>query len=70
MVTLQPKYLLQEPFTKKGKKYRAIHYIADFEYILDGEMVVQDVKGMKTDVFKIKHKMFEYNYPELTLLIT
>ncbi len=64
---LQPRYLLQEAFDKNGKHYRKIEYIADFEYKQDGETRVIDVKGMKTDVFKLKQKLFEYKYPDLHL---
>ena len=66
---LQPKFILQESFKKKGKTYREISYIADFKYIENGQVVVEDVKGMKTDVFQLKHKLFEYRYPDLELRI-
>jgi hypothetical protein len=62
---LQPKFLLQEGFERDGKKYRAIFYIADFEYIKDGKRIVEDVKGMKTDVYKLKKKMFLKKYPQV-----
>jgi len=55
---LQPSFPLQDGFTCKGKKYRPIIYKADFGYIENGEYVVEDVKGMETDVFKLKRKMF------------
>ena len=32
-------------------------YVADFTYIEDGKLVVEDVKGMKTDAYKIKKKL-------------
>lgn len=66
---LQPRFLLQEAFKKNGKAYRKIEYIADFKYIENGKTVVEDVKGMQTDVFKIKHKLFEKKYPDLELRI-
>lgn len=66
---LQPHFLLQESFKKNGKKYRKIEYIADFKYIENGKTIVEDVKGLQTDVFKIKHKLFEKKYPELELRI-
>ena len=59
---LQPKFLLQEGFKKNGKTYRKIEYIADFMYIENGKVIIEDVKGMETDVFKLKRKMFEYKY--------
>lgn len=66
---LQPHFLLQESFKKNGITYRKIEYIADFKYIENGKIIVEDVKGMQTDVFKLKHKLFEKKYPELELRI-
>lgn len=66
---LQPKFLLQESFKKKGKTYRKIEYIADFMYEEKGQVIVEDVKGKETDVFKLKHKLFEKKYPGLELRI-
>ena len=68
---LQVPFLLQESFRKNGKTYRKIEYIADFVYriVANNKMVVEDTKGIKTDVFKIKQKLFEYKYPDLELKI-
>lgn len=66
---LQPRFLLQESFKKNGKTYRKIDYVADFKYIEKGKTKVEDVKGLQTDVFKIKHKLFEKKYPDLELRI-
>lgn len=48
-----------------GKKVcieRPCSYIADFVYIKNGKQIVEDVKGMKTDVYKIKKKlMFHFH---------
>jgi len=40
-------------------------YIADFSYVdlATGELVVEDVKGMPTPVFKLKKKLIEALYP-------
>ena len=68
---LQPKFELQEAFTKNGKRYKAITYTADFMY-LDVEkncIVVEDVKGFETKEFKLKQKMFEYKYKNLSLVL-
>lgn len=59
---LQPRFLLQEGFTYHGHKERKIEYIADFQYERNGETVVEDAKGMKTDVYKLKRKLFLYKY--------
>lgn len=66
---LQPRYTLQETFKRDGKTYRSITYIADFEVLHnDGSTQVIDVKGMMTDVFKIKAKMFTKLYGKLYLV--
>lgn len=62
---LQKKFLLQEGYTNaKGKKIRPIYYIADFYYYdyIDNKWIVEDVKGVRTDVYKLKKKLFEYKY--------
>lgn len=62
----QVPYELQPPYTTRdGRKIRKIEYIADFVYEQGGETIVEDAKGVQTDVFKIKRKMFEYKYPDL-----
>lgn len=66
---LQPRFLLQEGFKKNGRTYRKIEYIADFMYEEKGKTIVEDVKGIQTDVFKLKHKIFEKLYPDLELKI-
>lgn len=66
---LQPKFVLQEGFKKNGKTYRKIEYIADFKYEEKGQVIVEDVKGVETNEFKLKHKLFEYKYPDLELKI-
>lgn len=68
---IQPKYLLQEAFKKNGKHFRKIVYIADFEVNhLDGSIEVVDVKGMETEAFKIKRKLFERLYLYKLSLVT
>lgn len=62
---LQAKFLLQDGYTNaKGKKIRPIYYIADFFYFdyTDRRWVVEDVKGVRTEVYKLKKKLFEYKY--------
>lgn len=67
---LQPRYLIQDGFEKDGVKHRPIEYIADFEiHHTDGSIEVVDVKGIKTQVFRIKEKMFHKRYPyKLTIV--
>lgn len=63
---LQPKFELQPKYTNaKGEHIRAIIYKADFSYIENGKIIVEDVKGMETKDFKLKKKMFEYKYKDV-----
>lgn len=69
-IELQPSFILQNSFKKNGKTFRAIKYKADFKVTYsDSEIAIIDIKGMETDVFKIKRKIFEYSYPKLNLTI-
>lgn len=70
-ITLQPKFVLQPSFKNKiGHTHRSITYKADFELTLEDDSVMTiDVKGMETDQFKLKYKMFEYKYPDRLLLL-
>lgn len=46
-----------------GKKKcieRAIKYIADFQYVENGNTVVEDAKGFRTEVYRIKKKLMLY----------
>ncbi len=61
---LQPSFLLQEGFKRDGKKYQPITYIADFRYIENGKVIVEDVKGFKTLVYMIKKKLLLYKYDD------
>lgn len=66
---IHPIFELQPEFTKAGKKWKAIHYEADFVFFdnLVGKKRVVDVKGMVLPEFEIHRKMFEYKYPEHNL---
>lgn len=71
---LQPEYELIPSFKKNGKTWRRTVYKADFRYILceDDRIIIEDVKGSTaviTDVFRLKQKLFEYRYPELSIKI-
>lgn len=41
---------------------RPTYYYADFVYIKDGKLVVEDVKGTKTEVYKLKKKLMRWRY--------
>ena len=68
-LTVHPEYPLLSTFSVGGKKFREIKYIADFEYIKDGFTVIEDVKGVETDVFKLKYKMFAAKYGKIISIV-
>lgn len=58
----QVKYLLiPTQRDRKGKVlFRPRYYVADFVYRRNGQLVVEDVKGVRTEVYKLKRAlMFE-----------
>lgn len=70
---IQPKFILQEKFKKNGQHHRAITYTADFKVTeLDGKVSIIDIKGSPkavTETFKIKKKLFEHKFPDLTIKV-
>lgn len=66
---LQPAFTLIPSFKKNGKTYRKASYIADFQYYDVGkkQTVIEDTKGYKTEVYKLKKKLFEYKYSDLEI---
>lgn len=48
---------------------RAIYYVGDFGYEEDGRLVVEDVKGVRTPVFRIKENLFKRRYPHIELRV-
>ena len=59
---LQPKFVLQDKFymLKNNKKecIRKLTYSADFQYMENGKLVIEDTKGHETNEYKIKRKLF------------
>lgn len=68
---LQPKFELQPGFKdRRSRKIRAISYYADFRYIKNEQVIIEEVKGYKKNaVWLLKRKMFLYHYPEYELRI-
>lgn len=44
-------------------------YEADFRYKLDGQIIIEDVKGKRTALFRLKYKMFKAFYPNENLYL-
>lgn len=68
-IKLQVKFELQPKYKKNNKTIRAINYIADFTYfdVNKGKTIIVDTKGYRTDIYKLKKKIFEYKYPNLEI---
>ena len=63
---------LQVSFDIKVLGNKICRYISDFLYY-DNDIeavVIEDVKGVQTDVFKLKWKLMKVLYPEFTYRIT
>ena len=45
-----------------GKRVPGIDYVCDFRYRENGKLIVEDVKGVKTDAYKIKKKLMLFKY--------
>jgi len=64
--TLLPAQREPDTVGPKGGKIRGkviereVAYIADFVYVENGQMVVEDTKGMKTPEYVIKRKLLLY----------
>ncbi len=78
-IEFQPKFELQPAFEKDGKKYRPITYTSDFKVTWRALMVgdvapkqrieIIEVKGYETELYKVKRKMFEYKYKNMTIKV-
>lgn len=67
-IILQPRYELLEKFTKGTRNYRKMEYVADFEiHFSNGIVIVVDIKGLPTEVAKLKRKLFDYKYRNIKL---
>lgn len=58
----QVRYELVPAFDVDGKHYRPVCYVADFTYRENGHEVIEDVKGVVTDVYRLKRKLVAYRY--------
>lgn len=60
----QVRYELIPAFDVDGKHYRPTTYVADFVYTdaKSGKEIVEDVKGVRTDVYRLKSKMFAHKF--------
>jgi hypothetical protein len=53
---------LQVPFPIEVNGQVVTRYKADFTYTQNGKLVVEDCKGFKTDIYRLKAKMVKAQY--------
>lgn len=60
----QVRFELIPAFDVDGKHYRPTSYVADFVYtdVKSGKQVVEDCKGFRTDIYRLKAKMFAHKF--------
>ena len=65
----QVEFIIQPSYKKNNKTIKAIKYIADFVYydVRKEKTIIEDTKGFKNEVYKLKKKIFEYKYPDLEI---
>ena len=60
---LRQKYIsalsLQVPFVVRINGRKICKYVADFVYVENGDRIIEDVKGYKTAIYKLKRKLVE-----------
>lgn len=64
---VHPSYELEPKATIGGKKLRAISHELDFSYFERGNnrLIVEDVKGIETALWRLKYNLFVRRYPEI-----
>lgn len=60
----QVRFELIPAFECDGKHYRPATYIADFVYtdVKTGKEIVEDVKGYRPDIYRLKAKLFAHKF--------
>jgi hypothetical protein len=68
---LQPEYVLLAGYkhTKYGT-FRPVRYRADFRYLetSTNRVITEDVKGVRTNIYKIKKTLLLWKYPDINLV--
>ena len=73
-LTVHPAYEIHRPFRDRwGRAHKAANYVADFAYFdrIRKVHVVEDVKGVRTQVYRLKLRLFldvyrEHDFREVT----
>lgn len=62
ILELQPRFLLQESFKHDGQTIRKIEYVCDFLIEYAGDRFYIEAKGMETEAYKLKKKLWLKRY--------
>lgn len=57
---MQVTYVLVPGVALNGRKKPDVRYIADFSYEIDGNTIVEDVKGVQTQIFRLKLHLMKH----------
>jgi hypothetical protein len=70
-LTVHPRFPLTTSFKDQwsGEIQRAITYVGDFLYQGSDHPICEDVKGVRTEAFKIKWKMVKARYPDIEFVL-
>lgn len=60
---------LQPRYSMRVNEKLICDYFADFRYKESGALVVEDVKGKQTDVFRLKKKLLGALFPDVKLIM-
>ena len=66
---LQTQVKFPYALTVEGKEKKICSYIADFKYKREDKWVIEDTKGVITQVFSLKKKLVEALYPGVKITI-
>ena len=66
----QPAFQLVPAFIDKlGKKHQGASYRGDFRYKdKQGQVIVEDVKGVSTRLYQLKKKLLLWRYPDINFV--
>lgn len=63
-------WLLQEGFSDEGgNRHIRIRYTDDFQYEINGILIIEDIKGRLTAEFRRTEKLFRFKYPHINFFV-
>lgn len=63
---VHPLFVLQESFTdSSGKRWKPVTYRADFSYVEQGKVVVEEIKGYRSNRWRMVEPLFRYKFPSI-----